>query len=203
MVTKKAPLSKTKKLKKPDPQGPVVEPFEIDPAAVEASLEELKERVVIWAKRGRYTKVRFKFRGKSLLPDIPLAAVAAVEGATFYWAGLLRALVFNLAGRTLIEIELVNDSEKKIIKGKEAQLSGDLDQALAAFEEAVDMDPENPVVHLNHGIALKLKGDHDAARFALESVRELDPEGPTASEAERLLRTLRPKHVDNREVEAE
>lgn len=207
MATKKAPPSKAKKLRKVDPkgppQGPVVEPFEIDPSAVEASLEQLRERVVNWAKRGRYTKVRFKFRGKPLLPDIPLAAVAAVEGATFYWAGLLRALVFNLAGRTLIDIELVNDSEKKIIKGKEALLSGDLDEALLAFEEAVEMDPENPLVHLNHGIALKLKGDHDAARFALESVCELDPEGPTAAEAERLLRTLRPRSVEAQELEAE
>lgn len=192
MATKKAPPSKPKKLKKPEAHVPVVEAFEIDPSAIEDSLNELKERVVSWAKKGRYTKVRFKFRGKPVLPDIPLAAVAAVEGATFYWAGLLRALVFNLAGRTLIEIELVNDSEKKIIKGKEALLSGDLDQALAAFEEAVDMDPENPLVHLNLGIALKLRSDHDAARLALEHARDLAPEAATAAEAERLLKTLRP-----------
>jgi tetratricopeptide (TPR) repeat protein len=193
MVTKKPPHSKSKKPKRIEPKGPVVEPFEIDPTAVEASLEELKARVVTWAKKGRYTKVRFKFRGKSLLPDIPLAAVAAVEGATFYWAGLLRALVFNLAGRTLIDIELVNDSEKKILLGKEALLSGDLEAALALFEEAVDMDPDNPVVHLNHGVALKLKGDHDAARDALQAAAELDGDGPTATEAARLLRTLRPR----------
>jgi tetratricopeptide (TPR) repeat protein len=203
MVTKKAPHSKSKKLKKPDPSGPVVEPFEIDPSAIEDSLNELKERVVTWAKKGRYTKVRFKFRGKAVLPDIPLAAVAAVEGATFYWAGLLRALVFNLAGRTLIEIELVNDSEKKIMKGKEALLAGDLDEALVAFEEAVDMDPENPLVHLNQGIALKLKGDHDAARDALEEAQRLDPEGPTATEAQRLLKTLRPPSVTAPKLEAE
>ena len=203
MVTKKAPHSKSKKLKKPDVSGPVVEPFEIDPSAIEDSLNELKERVVTWAKRGRYTKVRFKFRGKAVLPDIPLAAVAAVEGATFYWAGLLRALVFNLAGRTLIEIELVNDSEKKIMKGKEALLAGDLDEALVAFEEAVDMDPENPLVHLNLGIALKLKGDHDTARDALEEAQRLDPEGPTATEAQRLLKTLRPPSATAPKLEAE
>jgi tetratricopeptide (TPR) repeat protein len=146
--------------------------------------------VVTLAKKGRYTKVRFKFRGKQLLPDIPLAAVVAVEGATFYWAGLLRVLVFTLAGRAVIDVELVNDSEKKLAKGKEALLSGDLDEALTLFREAADMDGENPAVHLNLGIALKLKGEHPAARVALEKAKALDPKAPTAHEAERLLKTL-------------
>jgi tetratricopeptide (TPR) repeat protein len=172
------------------PAVPFELPFEIDSEKIEQSLNKLKEQVVTLAKKGRYTKVRFKFRGKQLLPDIPLAAVVAVEGATFYWAGVLRALVFTLAGRTLIDVELVNDSEKRLAKGKEALLSGDLDEALKAFHEAVDMDGENPNTHLNLGIALKLKGDHPAAREALTKARDLDPKAPTAMEAERLLKTL-------------
>ncbi len=196
MATKK-PGTKSKKLKKGAAPvestggGKSTLPFEIDPDQLEQSLNQLKDQVVTWAKKGRYTKVRFKFRGKQLLPDIPLAAVAAVEGATFYWAGLLRLLVFNLAGRTLIEVEFVNDSEKKIIEGKEALLSGDLEAALAAFEAALDMDHENPMVHLNLGVAFKLKGDHVAARKALAEASRLDPKGATGAEAERLLRTLR------------
>jgi tetratricopeptide (TPR) repeat protein len=166
-------------------------PFEIDPKKVEASLNKLRDQLVAWAKKGRYTKVRFKFRGKQLLPDIPLAAVVAVEGATFYWTGLLRALVFNLAGRTIIDVELVNDSEKQLSKGKEALLSGDLDEALSAFEKAFEMDHDNPVVHLNLGIAWKLKGDHPRARTALDRAKSLDPAGPTGAEAERLLGTLK------------
>lgn len=199
MATKKAGGTKRSKsaVKVSRPKPAPVEatpsptlPFEIDPQKIEASLNKLKGQVVTLAKKGRYTKVRFKFRGKPLLPDIPLAAVVAVEGATFYWAGLLRALVFTLAGRTIIDVELVNDSEKRLAKGKEALLSGDLDAALAAFREAQDMDDENPAVHLNLGIALKLKGDHPAARTALERARDLDPKGPAAFEAERLLKTL-------------
>jgi tetratricopeptide (TPR) repeat protein len=172
-------------------EGPNILPFEIDPKKVEASLNKLRDQLVAWAKKGRYTKVRFKFRGKQLLPDIPLAAVVAVEGATFYWTGLLRALVFNLAGRTIIDIELVNDSEKQLAKGKEALLSGDLDEALKAFQAAFDMDHDNPVVHLNLGIAFKLKGDVAQARSALERAKALSPEGPTGAEAERLLTTLK------------
>lgn len=209
MATKKAgapkkPKSQVPKAKRPLPKAPprAVEaevlpegptlPFEIDPRKIEASLLKLKDQVVTLARKGRYTKVRFKFRGKQLLPDLPLAAVVAVEGASFYWAGVLRALVFTLAGRTLIDVELVNDSEKMLATGKQALLSGDLEEALAAFHKAVDMDDENPAVHLNLGIALKLKGDHPAARSALTRAVALDPKGPTAAEAERLLKTLKP-----------
>ncbi len=167
-------------------------PFEIDPKKLEESLKKLGSQVVKMAKKGRYTKVRFKFRGKQLLPDIPLAAVAAVEGLSFYWAGLLRLLVFNLAGQTVIDVELVNDSEKKLQAGKEALLSGDLDHALAAFHEAENMDHDNPLVQLNLGIALKLKGDHEAARRALQKAKALDKTGVTANEADRLLATLKP-----------
>jgi len=166
-------------------------PFEVDPKKLEESLNKLKDQVVKLAKKGRYTKVRFKFRGKQLLPDLPLAAVAAFEGVTFYWAGLLRLLVFNLAGRTVLEVELVNDSEKKIQKGKEALLSGELDAALAAFQEALDMDPDNAHAHLNIGVAQKLKGNREAATVSLEKAKSLDPKGPTGAEAERLLTGLK------------
>lgn len=177
--------------RKPEPHPKDTLPFEIDPRRVEASLGKLKTDLVKWAKKGRYTKVRFKFRGKQLLPDLPLAAVAAVEGLTFYWTGILRALVFNLAGRTVLDVELVNDSERKLTQGKEALLSGDLDEALAAFRAAEDMDHDNPVVHLNLGIAQKLKGRHDEARAALQRALALNPEGPVGAEAERLVTTLK------------
>ncbi len=175
-------------------------PFEIDPKKLESSLKKLGQQVVKMAKKGRYTKVRFKFRGKQLLPDIPLAAVAAVEGLSFYWAGLLRLLVFNLAGQTVIDVELINDSEKKLQAGKEALLSGDLDVALAAFREAEEMDHDNPLVQLNLGIALKLQGNHDAARVALLKAKALDKTGVTSSEADRLLATLKPSASSSLEL---
>jgi tetratricopeptide (TPR) repeat protein len=167
-------------------------PFEIDPKKVEDSLKKFRDQLVQLTRKGRYTKVRFKFRGKQLLPDLPLAAVVAVEGATFYWTGLLRLLVFNLAGRAVIEVELVNDSEKRITTGKEALLSGDLDEALKAFREALDMDPDNAIVHLNLGVAYKLKGQKEVARMALQKAKKLDAHGPTGMEADRLLTGLGP-----------
>ncbi len=198
MATKKlrtAPKKKSapKAAPKPKPRAVTAQPvlpFEIDPARIEASLNKLKDQVVRVAKKGRYTKVRFKFRGKQLLPDVPLAAVVAVEGASFYWAGALRALLFTVAGRTLIDVELVNDSEKRLAQGKAALLSGDLEEALSHFRDALDMDEGNAAVHLNLGIAYKLRGDHAQARTALQQVLALDPKGPHAHEAERLLKSL-------------
>lgn len=163
---------------------------EVEPARVEQTLTKIREELSHWAKKGRYTKVRFKLRGKQLLPDIPLAAVVAGEALTFYWGGLLRALIVNFAGNTLFKVELVNDSEKKVATGKEQLLLGELDRALALFREAVEMDRDNPSAHLNMGIALKLKGERDAAREALERAQELDPHGGFGSEAERILLTM-------------
>ncbi len=162
-------------------------PIEVDPSRIEATLTRLKEQLRRWANKGRYTRVRFKFRGKQLLPDLPLAAVVAAEGLTFYWGGILRALIVNLAGKTVLDVELVNDSEKQIQRGKEELLSGDIDKALECFRAALSMDGSNPNVHLNLGVALKLKGDLAGARQSLERARSLDPKGPLGAEAERLL----------------
>ena len=163
---------------------------EVEPARVEETLTRIRDELSHWAKKGRHTKVRFKLRGKQLLPDIPLAAVVAGEALTFYWGGLLRALVVNFAGNALFKVELVNDSEKKVATGKEQLLLGELDRALALFREAVEMDRDSPSAHLNMGIALKLKGERDEARQALERARELDPHGAFGSEAERILLTM-------------
>jgi tetratricopeptide (TPR) repeat protein len=170
-------------------------PFEIDPKRMEESLKKLQGEMVHWANKGRYTKVRFKFRGKQLLPDLPLAAVVAAEGLTFYWGGILRVLIANVVGKSVLSVEFINDSEKRVQAGKEALLSGDVDQALALFREALSMDRDNASAHLNEGVALKLKGDRDGALAAFEKAREIDPEGPTGAEAERLAAPLRSKSV--------
>ncbi|MBZ4418725.1 tetratricopeptide repeat protein [Myxococcus sp. RHSTA-1-4] len=175
-----------------EPAGRVL-PFEIDPKRLEEGLRKLQGEVVHWANKGRYTRVRFKFRGKQLLPDLPLAAVAAAEGLTFYWGGILRALIANVVGGSVFQVELVNDAEKRVQAGKEALLSGDVDQALALFREAVSMDRDLASAHLNVGVALKLKGDREGALAAFEKAKEKDPEGAIGTEAERLAAPLRPQ----------
>ena len=165
-------------------------PIELEPARIQEALDKIRDEVTHWAKKGRYTRVRFKFRGRQLLPDIPLAAVVAAEGLSFYWAGLLRILVANFAGSALLDVELVNDSEKVIQQGKEALLSADSDKALELFRRAAEMDRDNANAHLNVGVVLKLRGDKEGARVALEKAKSLDPNGPAGMEAIRLLSTM-------------
>ncbi len=167
-------------------------PFELDPRRLEEGLKSLQGELVHWANKGRYTRVRFKFRGKQLLPDLPLAAVVAAEGLTFYWGGILRALLFNVAGKSVLSVELVNDADKRVQVGKECLLSGEVEEAQAHFREALAMDRDHAAAHLNLGVTYKLQGRRDLAAAALEKARQKDPEGAVGAEAERLLKGLRP-----------
>ena len=135
--------------------------------------------------------MRFKFRGKPLLPDLPLAAVVAAEGLTFYWTGILRALLVNVAGRSVLDVELVNDSEHARAEGQggAARRRGRPGHRRVP-RSRIAKQRDNPSAHLNLGVALKLKGDKAGARAALEKARGFDPEGPVGKEAERLLQGL-------------
>lgn len=165
-------------------------PVDVQPGAIDEALRRVTDTLRQWANAGRYTKVRFKFRGKPLLPDLPLAAVVAAEGLTFYWTGILRALLVNVAGRSVLDVELVNDSEHHVQKGKEELLSGEVDRAISEFRIAIAKQHDNPRAHLNLGIALKLKGDRAGALAALERAKGFDPGGPVGKEAERLIQGL-------------
>jgi tetratricopeptide (TPR) repeat protein len=198
---KPEPRPKSKPKRKPEPRSPAREaapqqaapappPFELDPGRLEEGLRTITSELKHWANKGRYTRVRFRFRGKQLLPDLPLAAVVAAEGLSFYWAGILRALVVNVAGGALLTMELVNDADKRVGEGREALLGGDLDRALELFGQALQMDRDNAGAHLNIGVALKLRGDVGGARTALEQAARLDPDGPAGAEAARILETL-------------
>ena len=193
-VAEAPPAQKALPAGEPVDKGRVL-PFEIDPKRVEEGLKKLQGELVHWANKGRYTKVRLKFRGKQLLPDLPIAAVMAAQGLSFYWGGILRVLIANVVGKTVLQVEFINDADKRVQAGKEALLSGDMDQALTLFREALEMDRDNASAHLNIGVALKLKGDREGALAAFEKAREKDPEGTVGAEAERLAAPLRPKSV--------
>ncbi|MAA79408.1 MAG: hypothetical protein CL916_09120, partial [Deltaproteobacteria bacterium] len=62
---------------------------ELDPEKIEQSLSSLQERVRRLTSDGMYTKVRVKFRGKVIVPEMPLGVFLAAEAATFWYAGLI------------------------------------------------------------------------------------------------------------------
>jgi tetratricopeptide (TPR) repeat protein len=163
---------------------------DVEPGRIEEMLRTLRTELGALANKGRYTRVRFKFRGKQLLPDLPLAAVVAAEGLTFYWAGILRALLVNVTGKSVFSVELVNDSARFVEAGKAELIAGELDRAIESFRTALRMERDNPRAHLHLGAALRLKGDLAHAREALERARALDPHGEVGREAAELLGRL-------------
>ena len=65
--------------------------IDIDPDKIDESVKALQERLKRMVDQGRYTKVRLKYKGKALMPDIPLGIFMATEAASFWYAGLFRA----------------------------------------------------------------------------------------------------------------
>ncbi len=62
--------------------------------------------------------------------------------------------------------------------------SGDAATAATGFEEAADLAPNEPVLHYDHGVALRESGERDDALTAFgEALRAADPADPVASDA--------------------
>jgi len=174
----------------PEPEVKSV-PVEIDPKKLEAGIQAIKTELGHWVKKGRYTKVRIKLWGKPLLPDLPIGVVAAAEGLSFMLLGPLQAVLGNLVGTAVLEVELVSDAVHHVNRGRELILAGELEAALAQFRTALALDRRCAAAHLHIGIALKLQGDRAGARVSLEKAADLDAKGPSGLEAEKLLATLR------------
>lgn len=143
---------------------------EIDPERIDESVRNLASQVREWVDQGRYTKVRLKYKGKALMPDIPLGVFVATEAVTFWYGGLLRALVVNLGVRTFIEVELVHDASEKVREGQEQMDHGEVDQAEALYREALKMKPEDPDALYHLGVLLRVTGRRDEAIGCFEKV---------------------------------
>jgi tetratricopeptide (TPR) repeat protein len=155
------------------------------------AVETIRERASHYYNRGQHTKVRLKFRGKELA-TIPLTMLLAVEAGTFLMgAGVVRLLLANVVGRAFLEVEFINEADNRVTTGKERLLDGELDEALAKFREAIEIDRDHPGAYLNLGVALKLKGQRDEAGAAFEKAIALDPHGDAGKEARRQLEKLR------------
>ena len=140
---------------------------EIDPDQVEASFQNIQEQVKKLAADGRYTKVRIKFRGKAISPDIPLGVFIAAEAAAFWYAGLMRILAFNVGVRSFVEVEFIHQADEKIAEGMAAYADGEIDEAETAYREALAMSPEHPGAHYRLGVLLRVSGRSDEARSHL------------------------------------
>jgi len=141
---------------------------EIDPKDLDNSVKRIQEQVKKVAQDGRYTKVRVKYSGKQLGPDIPLGIFLAAEAATLWYAGLIRALVMNLGMRSVIDIEFVHQGTEKVSEGREFYADGEMESAERCYQEALQIREDDPYAHYHLGVLLRVSGRKKEAIKHLE-----------------------------------
>lgn len=140
--------------------------------------------------QGRYRKVRITRNGKPILPDIPLAAFAAAEAASFAGAGFARAIAGNVVGRFLFDVEIVNEADKYFATGVERFLEGDLERAEQSLLKAVRIDDTHAEAYLQLGVLYRMQGEPERARAVLERALRLDDAGEIGRKAGDILRAM-------------
>jgi len=161
---------------------------ELDPERLDENLRALTERLRHYAEQGAYTRVRVKYRGKPLLPDIPLFALLAAEVAALWWAGPLRALVVTLGVKTFVEVELVHAAGEKVQEGQVLFQDGETEKAEALYREALRIKPGDPAALYHLGVLLKVTGRRDKARECWELASQAGEHPDAARAAEALAR---------------
>ncbi len=149
---------------------------EVDPDQIESSIQSLQEKAKELAADGRYTKVRIKFRGKQIAPEMPLAVFVAAEAATFWYAGLMRALAFNLGVRSLLEVEFIHQADEKVVEGAELFEEGEVDEAEACYREALSMAEHHPEANYRLAVLLRVTARREEAITHFELVAEGESE---------------------------
>lgn len=162
---------------------------EVDPERIDESVRNLTSKVREWVDQGRYTKVRISYKGKPLLGDIPLGVFLATEAITFWYAGLLRALVVNLGMRTFIDVELVHDADERVARGVELYMDGEIEAAEECYREALRMKPGDVAALYNLGVLLRVSGRRAEAIEVLEKAAAAEGH-PDAARAKEILEKI-------------
>jgi tetratricopeptide (TPR) repeat protein len=182
-----------KKVQKALPMKPVKKvKLEINTDRLEESIRQAVDKVQYWYSQGMINKVRLKYRGKAILPDIPLSYFMLVQVATFFLTGVVRALAINLGTRVFFEVEMINDAEELFKRAKQLYLDGELEEAEEMFEQVLKLDKNYAEAHLYLGIINKVRRDHERASRHFLQAQKLDPAGKTGVEAGKNLKKLMP-----------
>jgi tetratricopeptide (TPR) repeat protein len=139
--------------------------------------------------KGQHTKVRIKFRDR-VLAELPIAAVAAAEVASWAAFGPFRLVIGHLVGRAVLDVEFISNADSHVAEGRAWLADGEMEKALAAFDKALTIDRKSAGAHLGRGLALKLRGDKPGAKESFLKAEECDPHGETGREARRHLDNL-------------
>jgi tetratricopeptide (TPR) repeat protein len=139
--------------------------------------------------KGQHTKVRIKFREK-VLAELPIAAVAAAEVASWAAFGPFRLVIGHLVGRAVLDVEFISNADNHVTEGRAWLADGEMEKALAAFDKALSIDRKSAGAYLGRGLALKLRGDKAGAKESFAKAEECDPHGEAGREARRHLDNL-------------
>ncbi len=160
----------------------------LDPTELEATLRGLPERLRRLVDDGRYSKVRVKFRGKQLLPDLPLGGVLAGE----LLAGLalpIGALLVNIGAGAFLDIELLHEADGMVAAGQAKLAEGEVEEAEALYRGALKLRPDDANALFHLGVLLRVSGRRDEAAALFERV--VAGGGPNAARAAEALDKLR------------
>lgn len=163
---------------------------EIDPDRIDETLQSLRERVRDSFAAGRYTKVRLSYRGRAILPDIPLAVFLATEGVAFWLISPLPALLVNLGAKAVLDVEFVHEADELVREGLTLYLDGELEAAEARYREALERREDDPSALYNLGTLLRVTGRKDEALRALRRAAMGPPGNPDVARAAEAVQRL-------------
>jgi tetratricopeptide (TPR) repeat protein len=92
-----------------------------------------------------------------------------------------------MAQKQSIPASNVKKARKANALGLQQYERWEIDEAIESFEEAIQLDPEEPEFHLNLARTLARYGDFDAARRALGSYIRFEPDESLAERFEQLF----------------
>jgi tetratricopeptide (TPR) repeat protein len=150
--------------------------IEIDPERVDEVMGTIRKRITHTFKTGRYTKVRFSYRGKNLLPDIPLAVFLATEGVAFLLLSPLSALLVNLGAGALLDVEFVHEADELVAEGLGLYMDGELERAEECYRKALKKRADDPSALYNLGTLLRVTDRREEAMRMLRKAA-MGPEG--------------------------
>lgn len=159
--------------------------IEIDPERIDESVRAFGERMRQLVEQGRHYKVRLKYKGRTIAPDIPLPYFAAAEIAGFWYVGLLQVLVVNLGVKAFLEVEFVHEADELVAEGQKLYGEGEVEAAEAIYREALRIKPGDTSALYHLGVLLRVTGRKDdaVACFKKAAAAAEHPDGARAQEA--------------------
>lgn len=164
--------------------------LEINTNRIEESISQAVEQIQYWYNQGLIRKIRLKYKGKAILPDIPLSYFLLAQAATFFLAGIVRAIAISIGTKVFFEVEMINDADERFKRAKELYLDGELEDATRLFLEVLELDPKHAEACLYLGIISKIRRNPDAAADFFKRALKLDPSGRTGVEATKKLKKM-------------